>query len=966
MFLGDQQIITIRAMKSDSPLYNSRLVQVYLDYLKAHYPEVNIDELLADSGITKDEVADTAHWFTQDQTDRFHKVLSDKTGDDLIARKAGRYTASYKGLGFIKQYVTGLIDVNTAFLSMAKLIPLFSRGASVEVRKKSASQIEILARPNAGVEEKPYQCQNRLGTFEAIPKVFTNSFAEVEHPQCYHRGDPHCRYLISWTRPGSMRWRRWLNITAAIGLLLIVILFPILPVGVVGVAAILYLGMVAFLANGYSRRKIAELSTIIETHHQIAEEQIDSSNKHYSGSLLIQEIGQATAAIMNIDQLMEKLAQLMSHRLAFDRGIIMLADEADEQLVFSAGYGYSEIENKYLQNVVFDLNHPQSKGIFVRAFLDKKHMIMDDIHDEVPSMSPKSKKVAQDLGVRSILCVPIVFKQRSLGILAVDNVKSKEPLKKSDVNLLRGIASHIATSIINARSFQQLQESEDKYRQTLESIREGYFEIDLNNTIQLVNRAVSDLLGYGRDALVGSDFVGYFSQESAPRIETLLSSIISTNEPVPFAQMEMSHVDGHLLPVDLSASLIIDQEGNGVGVRGILRDATGRLELEAERQRLESQLVQAQKMEAIGTLAGGIAHNFNNWLTGILGHISLMQMDGEDNPKVLQRGQKIEQIVRNAAKMTQQLLGYAREGTYEIKPLNLNHIIQESSDTLAAAKKEISVLLDLEPMLLTVQADWSQMEQVFWNLYVNAADAMPNGGELTIRTRNHGPDELYDTEFEVAPGKKYISISISDTGHGIDTEHMEKLFDPFFTTKQVGKGTGLGLASAYGIIKSHGGHIDVQSEVDVGTTFRILLPAINAASINVETAERQVERGDETLLLVDDEAMILDANQQLLSRLGYTVLPVTSGEDAVDLYKEKYATIDLVIIDMVMPKMNGGELYAQLKTINPRVKTILSSGYSINAAAQRILDQGCNGFIQKPFDLAQLSTTIRSVLDMKD
>jgi two-component system, cell cycle sensor histidine kinase and response regulator CckA len=339
-------------------------------------------------------------------------------------------------------------------------------------------------------------------------------------------------------------------------------------------------------------------------------------------------------------------------------------------------------------------------------------------------------------------------------------------------------------------------------------------------------------------------------------------------------------------------------------------------------------------------------------------------MDADKNPRIVERVQKVELIVKNAAKMTQQLLGYAREGHYETMPLNLNQIIQESSDTLAAAKKEITVRLDLEPELAMVMADWSQIEQVLWNLYINAADAMPNGGELAIATCNVDATFQSPSGFDgdVPPGV-YVQVSINDTGTGIDQIHMEKLFDPFFTTKKVGKGTGLGLASAYGIIKAHDGFIKVQSELDRGSTFGILLPAIDSVSVNVESDPAKVVCGGETLLLVDDEEMILDANRQLLTRLGYQVIPATSGEEALDIYREKVEAIDLVMIDMVMPKMSGGDLFSRLRAINPEVRTILSSGYSINDTAQKILDQGCNGFIQKPFDLAQLSTTIRSVLD---
>ena len=950
------------AMKKNDPLYNSRIIQTYLEYLKSNHPKLNIDEILAAAGITREEIADTAHWFSQDQHDRFHDVLVAKTGDEQIPRKAGRYSASSKGVHIFKQYIMGLINVETAFMSMAKLFPLMTRGSTVRSRRLGRSRIEIIAQPKPGVAEKPYQCENRLGILESIPTPFTNSFGTIEHPECFHRGDQHCRYIVSWTLPASLRWRLWRNYAGLIGFFALVVLLPVLAGGHFLLAAGAYVTLVAILGFGYAHRKIRELSNLIEIHQNIADAQIETSNKRYSDSLLVQEIGQATAAILHTDQLMDQLAQLMSHRLDFDRGLIMLADETNSRLVFSAGYGYAGSEKQYLQNVAFSLDKPDSKGIFVRAFLDQKYIITDDINSIEESFSAKSRRFIQDLGVRSVLCVPIVYEQQSLGILAVDNMKSKAPLKKSDVNLLRGIASQIAISIINTRSFQKLQESEDRYRQTLESIEEGYFELGLSRELQFVNKALADLLGYRRNELVSTAFGSYFARDSIHKVEELLEEIERTHAPLSFAHVKMVHKDGRTVPVDLSSSVIMDKDGQSVGFRGMLRNATGRLLLEEERKRLENQLIHAQKMEAIGTLAGGIAHNFNNWLAGILGHVSLLQMDSSENSKVVDRAKKVEQIVTSAAKMTQQLLGYAREGRYEVKPVNLNQIIQDSADTFATARKEQSVHFDLESRLTTVKADRSQIEQVLWNLYINAADAMPDGGDLTITSRTVHSKAVDGFPVEL-PSGIYAMVSVSDTGSGIDPVHLERLFDPFFTTKKVGKGTGLGLASAYGIIKAHNGFIDAKSKVGAGSTFRILLPAVVANPVSANTANHYMEGGRETILLVDDEEMILDTSRQLLSRLGYNVFAAVNGEDALAIFSKHADEIALVIMDMVMPKMSGGELFDKLKVIKPDVKVILSSGYSLNTAAQKIMDQGCSGFIQKPFDLSRLSTMMRSLLD---
>ena len=941
-------------------IYNSRVFQTYLDYLNLAHPHLKSQEILERAGMTQTEVADSAHWFSQEQADQFYQIIVEKTGDPEIARKAGRFSASSKGLALTQQYVTGLVNTETALLSMAKIISFFTKGATVEAKRLGQGKVEIISTPNPGVEEKPYQCENRLGSFEAVPKLFTNVYGHVEHPYCFHRGEGACRYIISWDDPQSLRLKLWRNYAMIGAILLATIMFWFLPIESLHFLLASLFCLVVGISLAYGHIKIKELEKFIEHSHSTAEERIEIANTNYNNSLLVQEIGQATAAILNVEELMSKVASLMYQRLSFDRGLIMLADQAKTRLIYTSGYGYFHQEEEYLRKTTFHLDKPDSKGFFVRSFWDKKHLIITNASELSENLSKKSRHLLESFRVRSLMCIPIIYKDEPLGVLAVDNINSIKPLKKTDINLLEGIASHIAIGINNARSFQKLEESENRYRQTLESIEEGYFEIDLKQRLLFANKAFSELVRQSSDHLPSSAFTSFFSPDSIKQLHHLFEQVIDTRSPVRFAQLELSTSKGEKLPVDLSVSLIEGKDGLFAGFRGFLRDARDRIRLEMDRKELEKKLKQAQKMESIGTLAGGIAHNFNNWLAGIMGNASLIKMELKEHDKVLERVNRIEHIIENAAKMNRQLLSYARGGNYEVKPTDLNEVIREVSYTFAEAKKDVIVKLQLDPDLLTVNADRGQVEQVLWNLYANAIDAMPAGGNFTICTANVTSKKI-DDRYQGVSLANYVEISCSDTGAGISIEHIESIFEPFFTTKN-GKGTGLGLASCYGIVKAHNGYIDVASKEGAGSTFLIYLPAVEVAPKMKHEAASIVQKGTGTVLIVDDEEMVLESSVAILNRLGYVAFDATSGEEVLEKYAETLDAIDVVIIDMIMPGMSGGELYSRLKELKPDIKVLLCSGYSMNQSIQTFLDQGCQGFLQKPFSVRKLSEAIENAL----
>jgi len=394
----------------------------------------------------------------------------------------------------------------------------------------------------------------------------------------------------------------------------------------------------------------------------------------------------------------------------------------------------------------------------------------------------------------------------------------------------------------------------------------------------------------------------------------------------------------------------------------VAMDITAQKEAETERKKLESQLHQAQRMQALGTLAGGIAHDFNNILMGIQGRTSLMLLDVPASDPRVEHLKGIEKYVQDGASLTRQLLGFARGGKYELKPTDLNELIHRSAQMFGRTKKEVKIHEKYFEGLRAAMVDRGQIEQVLLNLFVNAWQAMPGGGEIFISTENALIHEGRVSPYGLKAGS-YVKVTVTDTGIGMDEETRQRVFEPFFTTKKMGRGTGLGLASAYGIVKNHGGLIDVESEKGVGTTFTVYLPASDKEiPKDLEPAE-EYRKGTEGILFVDDEEMIRSVVKGMLESMGYTVWTAAGGEEAIRLFGSHRGEIQLVILDMIMPGMSGSEVFDRLKQSDPKIKVLLASGYSLDGDAKRIMERGCEGFIQKPFTMRVLSARAREILD---
>jgi PAS domain S-box-containing protein len=401
-----------------------------------------------------------------------------------------------------------------------------------------------------------------------------------------------------------------------------------------------------------------------------------------------------------------------------------------------------------------------------------------------------------------------------------------------------------------------------------------------------------------------------------------------------------------------------DKEGNIVKWIGVCTDIT-------KNKEMEQQLLQAQKMEAIGVLAGGVAHNFNNMLMGILGYVSELIINKSDSDPEYETLKSIDASIKEAASLTKNLLGFARRGAYEVSSLNLNDLIAKEGYIFSCANKNIRIHELLAENLWVVEADKSQIQQVLMNLYLNAVQAMRETGcgEIYVKTENVLLSEKTVQPHNLSPGK-YVKIIIRDTGCGMDEAIRRKIFDPFFTTKKQGEGTGLGLSSVYGIVKNHSGFIEVDSEIALGTTFVLYFPASDKSVKENKTKTMPLEavNGSGTILIVDDEAMVIKSCERLLKRLNYKVLSAQNGETAISVYKEQGKEIDLIMLDMLMPDMSGRIVFEKIMEIDPDAKVLLSSGFSLNDQARGILEKGCSGFIQKPFDINELSQKINEII----
>jgi signal transduction histidine kinase/CheY-like chemotaxis protein len=826
---------------TDRPLYNSRIISTFVKLVEKKYRQVDMNQVLRDAGIEPYQVSDEGHWFTQRQVDLVNERLVQATGNPGISREAGRYAASSDSLGIMVKYLLGLIGPANAFAAIKKPSSNLTRSSSYESRKIAPNKVEITVIPAPGVRESPYQCENRLGSFEAILAIFNCSTPVIEHPECMFKGDPVCRYLVTWKQTLCLRVKSLKNYLTALLLALCAALLPFRPWE--ALTGLLPVSLFVFLAGTCyaSRLEKAELYAALASLKESTDELLDQTGVNYNNALMVNEVGQAISKQAGIDKVLENVIKALENRLSYDRGLILLCNPDKSRLGFRIAFGYSDEQLSLLKETSFNLADPESRGVFVSCFHEQKPVLINDFSEVAGVHSLHSQFFAEKIGAQSFLCCPIVCEGESLGILAVDNIKTKKALVQSDMSLLMGIAPVIGISIRNA------------------------------------------------------------------------------------------------------------------------------MYIERERHRAD-QMRQSQKMEAIGQLAGGIAHDFNNLLTAIIGFASLAQMEMDRSDQSSQYLDEVLVASERATHLTQGLLAFSRKQAINAQPVELNGIIARIEKLLRRLiSEEIELVLRYAGEPLPVVADAGQIDQIIMNLATNARDAMDQSGILTIETSAVQVAADYVPVYGNGNGNgtagRYARLAVSDTGKGMDEATKAHIFEPFFTTKEVGKGTGLGLAIVYGIVKQHNGFIDIETAPGKGTTFNIYFPLPLQEALAEPRAEAKglPRRGTGTVLVVEDAPEVRRLTREVLESHGYRVIEAEDGEDAVQKFIQHQDAVKLVIMDVVMPKLNGKEAFERIARIRPGTKVLFTSGYTPDDVSRKGVLFGRDNFIAKP---SAPQTLLRMVADL--
>lgn len=570
--------------------------------------------------------------------------------------------------------------------------------------------------------------------------------------------------------------------------------------------------------------------------------------------------------------------------------------------------------------------------------------------------------------IRSSLSVPMQVANKLVGTININAKKRPRPFTLGQMKALTILASTAAGALESASLYEQVRKAEENYRSIFENAIEGVFRATPDGVSFIsVNPAMAQMFGYDTpkemvDSVNGAmQQLGVGSEYCVETVRSLVQNGVLEN-----FEVEAHRKNGSVIWISANLHCIYTAEGEPSCLDGTVENIAERKRMEEALRISEEQLRQSQKLEAIGQLAGGIAHDFNNLLTVIGGYAELLLRRLPEDSPFRTSAEEIKKAGDRAGGLTRQLLAFSRKQILQPKVIDLNGVVSDLDRMLRRLiGEDIDLVSITEPGLGQVKVDPGQVEQVIMNLAVNARDAMPNGGQLTVRTSNVQLSEDYVTQTLTAVAGKYVMLAISDNGCGMDLETRERIFEPFFTTKGAGKGTGLGLSTVYGIVKQSGGHLWVYSEIGKGTTFKIYFPRLDEPCNGDMVADDStpVPRGNETILMVEDEEQVREIANEILTTLGYRVLVATDGEVALTLAKEHEGEIQLMITDVVMPSMGGRECVERLTPSRPEMKVLFMSGYTDDAIVRHgLLDQRLE-FIEKPFTSDALARKVRKVLD---
>ncbi|MGD9037129.1 MAG: response regulator [Syntrophobacterales bacterium] len=918
-------------METHNSCINTKAV---IDYVEERSPTL-IGPLLKDLGPelegvadVKDFLTDSNNWISTDLLIRLYDRVKELFGKDDVVFDIGFDSVGKRRLGYIERIFLSAFRSYVRAPNKYALTIKHLQILNDRFNRTKRVHIDDLRKDGAVVRLEWFKdipmtrdfCLMNRGVYTAVPVAWNEPPCQLEEHKCYFKGDEYCEYHISWQRPPSVK-RLLLRIIAPWRL---------------ARATIEELEQDKELL----RDKYAEVHGLnIQLKSQI------------DRLVSLQEASTAILSTLDIQELMTLILRRLVDVSVLDRAAIFLLDEEQEILYLAHAVGAPTEYIKEAESYTVPLQ--KKSNIIARVARTGKPELVDNVAD---SQINKENPLIKQFQPQAFIALPLKVRGKVFGVLVGDQEKAGGQVISTERDFLISFSNQIAIAIHNANLYLKLEESERQYRELVENAHEGIWVVDENGIITFANQRLSAILGH--EDMLGRNI----NQLVTPDKKRILLNLLVQNMRGLVAQEEIQMIckEGEHVSAIISSVPIMDGE-RYKGSFAMVTDIT-------EKKRMETKLLHQQKMESIGTMAGGIAHDFNNILTGVLGYASLLKHRLRDQEETKRFIDIIETSSLRAADLVRQLLAFSR-GTQpeDLQVVYPNRVIRETTRLLESSLgKDLQLELDLNQGLPPIAANSTQVQQAVLNLCLNARDAMPNGGKITISSAAvalGGKSSPQYKDLAAEPGQ-YVRIRVADNGIGISQEDLDKIFDPFFTTKEVGKGSGLGLAMVYGIVQNSRGYVHVDSAEGSGTVFDLFFRV--AEDKDRQQSLRRLTpglAGEETVLLVDDEPMVRDLGNEILRSYGYQVVLACDGLEALEIYESRGADIDLVVLDLIMPKLGGRDTLTGLRKLNPTAKVIICSGYgSRENGLQQLMASGVN-LVHKPFKPEELVLAVRQALD---
>jgi PAS domain S-box-containing protein len=906
-----------------------------IDYVEERDPSMteavlmDLDPALDGISDLKEFLSDPNNWVSsqvlQNLYDRvkkfFHEDVVFEIGYESVAKRRLGYVQRIL-LSAFRSYVRA---PNKHALTLKRLQTLndrFNRTKNVQIHELRKDGAVVRLEWFSNIPMTRDFCLMNRGVYTAVPVVWNEPPCELDEHKCFFRGDDYCEYHINWKSPPSLKS--------------------------------LFLRLVApwRLAKATIEELEKDKELLREKYAEVRGLNIQLKSQ-LDRLLSLQEASTAILSTLDIEELMTLILSRLVDVSVLDRAAIFMVDEEQDILYLAHAVGASARQIKEAGSYTVPLE--KTSNIMARVARTGKPELVDDVGS---SEINKDNPLIKQFQPQAFIALPLKVRGKIIGVLVGDQQKSSGQDISTEKDFLTSFSNQIAIAIHNANLYRKLEDSERQYRELVENAHEGIWVVDENGVITFANQRLSNILGYEEmldrniDQLVTPDKKRDLLQLLVQNMRGLVAQ----------EEIQMLRKDGELVSAIVSSVPIMEGD-RYKGSFAMVTDIS-------DKKRMETKLLHQQKMESIGTMAGGIAHDFNNILTGVLGYASLLKHRLQEQPETQRFVEIIETSSLRAADLVRQLLAFSR-GTQpeDLQIVYSNRVIRETARLLeSSVGKDVVLELDLHPQIPPIAANATQVQQAILNLCLNARDAMPKGGKISIATAEVDLDGDASSVYQDIAVKsgKYVRIRVADEGNGIPEENLDKIFDPFFTTKEVGKGSGLGLAMVYGIVQNARGYVQVQSEEGKGTVFDLLFQV--ASGEERESTLGQLKpglEGDETILLVDDEPMVRELGNEILKSYGYLVIDAADGVEALEIYKSRGAEIDLVILDLLMPKISGKETFERLRQMDPTIAILICSGYSSREDVSDPLINNDIRIVHKPFQPEGLVHVVRQVLDQK-